>query len=140
MSVDIDRMVEETKFSVIEIKVALGLLPECPAKTVEDAKEDYLEETPHDSEEEFAALLKWINLTTTVEEAEEAYNEAEDYDSKGMILIIAFKKWDDLSLDMVEKADTVGEIKNAYDAAPCGGNAEVAAIQKLATFFSKDEE
>lgn len=83
----IESLAEKTDISQVKFLLALAVSPfECPATTIDEAKEAY-NNALFDSEAEAAALTKWIGFCTTIDEAKEAYNYAPD-DSKAEAAVL----------------------------------------------------
>lgn len=68
----IEKIVEILKLNSLEVKRILGLpVKKCPATSVEDAREIFHEATG--AEERYSSALKWMELTTSLEGADELY-------------------------------------------------------------------
>ena len=126
------------------LKEALGIpLVECTATTVEEAeaicesiiktyKKDKQEENfEYEENEEYrAAFIKWLDLCSTPREVQTAYLSVElggePYER------IAFEKWDEISLKVVEEANdfkTMTEI--FYSGIPLDGKSGRLLIKRM---------
>jgi len=81
-----------------------------------------------------------VESISTVKEARYALETPPGYTLDSALEAKLLKKWDELSLREVEKASTIEELKTAYYEAPTKGEARLAAIRKLATFFKKSKK
>jgi len=75
--------------------------------------------------------------TSTIEKAKEDYCSAHD---GSVAKIVAFEKWNKLSLEEARRASTVAEAREAHYNAPVGSKAERIALEKWIGLASTVEE
>jgi hypothetical protein len=114
---------------VTAIKVSLGLhVPiECPAKTKDEAEQLFYD-AAEDSEEEYAALLRWINLEDDLYKMETIWHHIENYP---FLCKTVSEKWEMLSMKAVLATDNEDELEDLFAHVPLGSDAQVKIIQKL---------
>lgn len=135
--VDVVKMAEAFKTSVEEIEGALGLLPECPAETIEAVREIYFTETAGSPEHE-AAEIKWDVLC--MEEIEQAYTFEEIKTAYGrtregsMARREAEIRWDEITKKFIPQNP-----EKAYDEARPESEAKQMALEYwITTLFSSN--
>ena len=93
----------------------------CLAKNETEAEEQY-RNAESGSEEEYLALLKWIELADDIENCGEMYDHAEEYDGSTEDLAIA--RWNILALENANTASSEEEFENAFSNSASGSEAD----------------
>jgi hypothetical protein len=121
---------DEAQVPLPILKIILGMpvIGECTATTAEQA-EDEFRNASSGSEEEYFALLKWIELEDDVANAQEMCECADEYHTT--IEIKASEKWEMLSLQNVNSVTEEDDLSTALENCPKGGQAEIIILKKL---------
>lgn len=106
----------------------------CTVTTAKEAEQQFLG-AEEDSEEEYFALLKWIQLEDDIDNAGELYKCAEAYHASTEDLAVV--TWERLALANVSKLSSQEELENAISTTPTGGESEKLLIKKLYEIYSK---
>lgn len=113
------------RFSLLSLKDLT--IDEIHEKLTEVKEQRQYTEEKNESIKEQAILMRWICLTSTVDEIREVYKETP---FKSKMQQFSLVKWIDL-------ASTVDEIREAQNYALLGSLVEKLAFEKLALFFIK---
>ncbi len=113
----------------IYVKFALGLpvFGRCKATTAEEAEECYTE-ADSDTDEEYFALVKWIELESDLERMVGLYGELEDHPD---LQKQAREKWNTLALAEVASTETQEDLESLSELIYSSSEAEKQLIQKL---------
>lgn len=131
------RVSEKFDIPTWRIKFAFGLPLEttCDATTAEQAEDAFRNDTGDDSEEELAALLKWIELETDIERMSDIKKW-----TKGNLYArtLLLEKWNTLALKEVAAASTEDELLTAFWNCSEGSEAENECIRKMHALYTKE--
>ncbi len=120
----------DTNTAEVRFMLGIPLTERCGDKNPEDAENSY--QRANTPEEEYVALLKWLELENDVTNMETLYDAAEEYPSIQSQIDI---KWIALSLAEIEASTTEDEIMKAYGNAPLETMGAIA--KKLYALYQK---
>ena len=113
-----EKIAEILDISTLKVKVILGLpLRECQALSAEKARDIFL--STQDHEEKYVALLKWMNLTSSWDEAFKAYQSVERESDEEIIalrrMIELITNFDQALATFTETDAVIADLEEEYD-------------------------
>ena len=122
----IQKVASKMELSPAEVKVMLGIPLSfiSIATTVAMAEEEFYK-ADAGSDQEYAALLKWIELENNPANMDDLWDQIEDYPTLCPLLDA---KWAPLSLEQIKKIKTEEDFDNAFDAAPKETQTELVKV------------
>ncbi len=126
----IEMIAEELDLCIWEVKMALGIpiTGVCPANTAVEAEEAY-DEAEENSEKEFLALKRWIELEEDLSEIERISDIVED---QPYLEKMCDEKWNDLALKDAQTKNTESELIEAWENYPQNAfEANAVIVKKL---------
>lgn len=113
---------------LLRVMLNIPLSGVCLATTAKDAEEAF-NNAESDSDEEYLALLKWIELENDLVNAVKMYDAAEAYHS--IVEDLSVVTWSKLALQHANSISSEDDLVEALDNSPTGSEAEKIIIKKL---------
>ncbi|MEO5646535.1 MAG: hypothetical protein ABIO57_02070 [Candidatus Paceibacterota bacterium] len=128
----IEQVADTLNTNTAEVKLMLGIpiLEKCTAEDTDEAEDAF--NNADSSEEQYVALMRWVELENDVENMENLYDTAEEFPS---VQTLIQEKWIVLSLREIDAAETEEELIYADEKAPWENTAEIA--KKLYALYQK---
>lgn len=130
---ELGSLADELGVTTALLKLRLGIPFDevCLAKTAEEARKIFLEDSSRWSEEELAGLLRWIELEDSLENMSDLYGYAKQYN--GFLAKLVVNKWELLTRKELEKIgmDDKEKLMHLYALTISGSESERIVMQKL---------
>jgi len=133
----IEMLADDLDLSVIELKILAKRAVDdtCSATTASEAQKQFM---GAEEEEQYFALMRWIELENTLEGIKKAYSYAVDY-YLSTLAEKAVEKWNSIADKLAAATETKIGLLNLYEKVLSGSSAQRIIIEKLFALYEKEE-